>query len=64
MVLQLLRVKGAQPGVATQVFTKMKRRVRGRDPGRRAGPVGAGRTGSTVLMPGEGTAQLALTLKI
>lgn len=52
--LQSLRGRGVQPGVATQVFSRMKRRVRGRGPGKRAEAVGVARTGSTAPTPGEG----------
>lgn len=52
--LQSLRGRGVQPGVATQVFSRMKRRVRGRGPGKRVEAVGVAHTGSTALTPGGG----------
>lgn len=55
LVVQSLQRRGVQPGVAAQGFSRMKRRWRGRGPGRRADLAGVALTGSTVLMPGEGT---------
>lgn len=53
--MQSLQVRAVQPGVAAQGFSRMKRRLRGRGPGRRADPAGVALTGSTALMQGEGT---------
>lgn len=55
LALQSLQGRDVQPGVATQVFSRMKMRVRGRGPGKRADPVGVAHTGSTALMRGKGT---------
>lgn len=53
--LQSLQGRDVQPGVATQVFSRMTRSVRGRGPGKRVDPAGVVHTGSTALMPGKGT---------
>lgn len=53
IIVQSLLGKGVQPGVETQVFNMMKRRVRGRGPGIRVDPADVARTGSTALMPGK-----------
>lgn len=53
--LQSLQGRDVQLGVATQVFSRMTRSVRGRGPGKRVDPAGVVHTGSTALMPGKGT---------
>lgn len=45
--------RDVQPGVETQVFNMMKRRVRGRAPGIKVDPADVAHTGSTALMPGK-----------
>ena len=50
-------------GVAPQVSSRRMRRVRGRGPGRRAGPVGVAHTGSTARTPGERTAEILTNSK-
>lgn len=51
--LQSPRGRDVQPGVAAHVFCRMKRRVRGKGPGKRADPEGVAHTGSTALTQGE-----------
>lgn len=55
---QSLQERAVQPGAATQDFSRTMRTVRGRGPGRSAGPVDVAHRGSTALTPGERTGDI------
>ncbi len=53
LLLQSLQGRDVPSGVATHVFSRMMKRLRGRAPGKRAEPEAVAHTGSIVLMPGK-----------